>query len=154
MTIITDYSATSQNKLDKFFHEAFQSCGFTYEPEEMHSNLRNIDDFFVKTGGGFWVLMQDNNLVGTAGLFIYNKEQRIGELKCMYLLPALQGKGNGQLMIKRVIEEAKQRELHYLRLDVKRNATKAINLYHRNGFYEIDRYNGNPNDVIFMELTL
>lgn len=154
MTIITEYSTTSQDKLDSFFLEAFQSCGFTYEPEEKHSNLRNIDEFFVKTGGGFWVLMQDNNVVGAAGLFIYNKEQRIGELKCMYLLPSMQGKGYGQLMMKRVIEEAKHRGLHYLRLDVKRNASKAIILYQRNGFYEIDRYNGNPNDVIFMELIL
>ena len=154
MTVITDYSATSHNKLDNFFHEAFQSCGFTYEPDRKHNSLRNINEAFIETEGGFWVLMQDNKVVGTAGLFIYNKEQRIGELKCMYLLPAMQGKGYGQLLMKRVIEEAKQRGLHYLRLDVKRNAFKAINLYKRNGFYEIDRYNGNPNDVIFMELTL
>ncbi|HOT15290.1 MAG TPA: GNAT family N-acetyltransferase [Bacteroidales bacterium] len=154
MTVITDYSATNQDKLDGFFHEAFQSCGFAYEPEGKHSNLRNIDEFFVKTGGGFWVLMQENNVVGSAGLFIYNKEQLIGELKCLYLLPSIQGKGYGQLMMKKVIEEAKHRKLHYLRLDVKQNAFKAINLYHKNSFYEIDRYNGNPNDVIFMELNL
>jgi putative acetyltransferase len=149
-----EYSLIIQDKLDAFFEKAFKSCGFLYDPDKKHNDLRNINNVFVDTGGGFWILMQNDFVIGTVGLKIIDNSSRIGELKCMYVLPDFQGKGLGQVLMNKIYLESKQRQLSKIRLDVKIHADKAINFYRKNGFCDIPRYNDNKNDVIFMEQSI
>lgn len=149
-----EYTFVGQDKLDIFFENAFYSNGFTFDPQEKHKELRNIAETYIKHGGGFWVLLDKDLVVGTVGLKIIDKNNKIGELKCMYLLKEYQGKGLGQMLIDKIIIESKKREIDCLRLDVKKSADKAIKLYKRNGFYEIPRYNENKNEVLFMETKI
>ncbi len=146
-----DYKLIHQNKLDNFFEKAFESCGFNYEPDGKHNDLRNIKEVFENTGGGFWGLLQNDSVIGTVGLKVIDNFKMIGELKCMYILPEYQGKGLGQLLIEKIILESKKVQLERIRLDVKTHADRAIYLYRKNGFYEIPKYNDNRNDVFFME---
>ena len=148
------FNPNFQDKLDAFFKKVFRSNGFIYDPDRKHNDLRNINTVFVDSGGGFWFLIKDNEIIGTAGLKITDNIKKIGELKCMYILPDFQGQGFGQLLIEKILTESKQIKLKYIRLDVKINADKAIRLYRKNGFYDIQRYNDNKNDVIFMEKDL
>ena len=148
------YNSVIQDKLDTFFAKAFKSCGFLYDPDNMHNDLKNINAVFVDSGGVFWILMQDHEVIGTAGLKIIDYAEKIGELKCMYVFPDFQGKGLGQLLIDKILTESRLIKLKYIRLDVKNSADKAIKLYRKNGFYEIPGYNDNKNDVIFMELKI
>ena len=146
-----DYRLIHQNKLDNFFEKAFESCGFSYEPDGKHNDLRNIKIVFADAGGGFWGLLQNGLVIGTAGLKVLDNLKSIGELKCMYILPEFQGKGLGQLLIDKIVLESKKIKLKRIRLDVRTKADRAINLYRKNGFYEIPKYNDNINDVLFME---
>jgi putative acetyltransferase len=146
-----DYSPLIQDKLDSFFEKVFKSNGFLYDPDKKHNDLRNINKAFVDRGGGFWGLMQNNCVVGTVGLKIIDNSLRIGELKCMYILTDFQGKGLGQVLMNKFFLESRKRQLNTIRLDVKIQADKAINLYRKNGFYEVPRYNDNYNEVFFME---
>ena len=146
-----DYNDTIQDKLDRFFVNSFKSCGFSYEPLTNHVDLRNINTIFVNTGGGFWIIVQNDLIVGSAGLKIIDEIKGIGELKCMYVLPNQQKRGLGQKLLDKVLQESKCRDLNLIRLDVKVGADRALKLYMKNGFYEIPRYNDNQNDVIFME---
>jgi ribosomal protein S18 acetylase RimI-like enzyme len=146
------YSPLYQDKLDTFFEKVFKSNGFLYDPGKEHNDLRNINKIFVDSGGGFWILKQNDFVVGTVGLKIIDNVTRIAELKCLYVLPEFQGKGLGQVLIAKMLLESKQRNLNKIRLDVKIRADKAIKLYRKNGFYDIERYNGNKKSgVVFME---
>lgn len=143
-----------QDKLDDFFDKAFKACGFLYEPDTIHKDLRNIKDIFESLGGGFWGFFQNELIIGTAGLKVIDRLEQIGELKCMYLLPEYQSIGFGQLLMEIILGESQNRQLKKIRLDVKVENIKAINFYRKNGFYEIQRYNDNKNHVFFMEKTL
>ena len=148
---IIDFTSELQNEFDSFFEQAFASCGFLYDPDGVHEDLRNIQSVFANPGGGFWALFQNDLIAGTAGLKVIDNINMIGELKCMYVLPDLQGKGLGQKLIDKVFLESRNRKLKTIRLDVKVDADRAVRLYRKNGFYEIPRYNDNANDVFFME---
>jgi len=146
-----DFNEKYQNELDSFFNKAFNSCGFFYEPLTKHVDLRNIKKVFIDTGGGFWILIEDSLVVGTVGLKPVDITKGIGELKCMYVLPNKQRNGFGQILLEKVFEELVKQNFNLLRLDVMIHANKAISLYKKNGFYEIQKYNDNPNKVLFME---
>ena len=149
-----DYNLIGQDKLDDFFEKAFKASGFLYEPDTVHKDLRNIKEVFESSGGGFWGLLHNDLIIGTVGLKVNDSSEKIGELKCMYLLPEYQGKGLGQLLIKKILIESKNRQFKKIRLDVKIQSNKAISIYRKNGFYEIPKYNDNKNDVLFMEKIL
>lgn len=149
-----EYSPLFQEKLDRFFSKAFESNGFTYEPEGRHADLRKTTPLFIEPGGNFWLLMNGQKTVGTAGLKIIDHANRTGELKCLYILPEFQGKGLAKLLIDTLILQCKKVNVRSIHLDVKTEAEIAIKLYRKYGFNEIPRYNDNPNEVLFMELKL
>jgi ribosomal protein S18 acetylase RimI-like enzyme len=154
MITCVEYSSIHQEILEEFCDEVFAANGFSFDPINLHKDLRNINKVYVENGGGFWLLIEDYKVVGAGGLKLLNHLDRIGELKCLYVRPAYQGKGLGQQLVEKIKHEAKIQNLRAIRLDVKTNAHRAIALYKKNGFYDIERYNTNTNDVVFMEMIL
>ena len=77
------------------------------------------------------------------------------EMKRLFVRPAFQGSGLGRDLLERLIAEARGGGYKKMRLDswIPRMG-KAIEMYRRHGFYEIEPYNENPYEMIFMELQL
>jgi ribosomal protein S18 acetylase RimI-like enzyme len=77
------------------------------------------------------------------------------EMKRLFVRPEFQGLGLGSSLIDNLITEARASGYKKMRLDswIPRMG-KAIEMYRRHGFYEIEPYNENPYEMIFMELVL
>jgi ribosomal protein S18 acetylase RimI-like enzyme len=76
-------------------------------------------------------------------------------MKRLFVRPEFQGLGLGSSLIDNLITEARASGYKKMRLDswIPRMG-KAIEMYRRHGFYEIEPYNENPYEMIFMELVL
>lgn len=98
------------------------------------------------------VVSPDGEVVGTAGVRLI--EPGVGELKRMWIRPALQGLGLGRKLMDACLAEARGLECHRLRLDSQRRLQAAVHLYRAYGFSEIADYNGNPRADIWMEARL
>lgn len=77
------------------------------------------------------------------------------EMKRLFVREKFQGMRLGSELIDRLIAEARASGYKKMRLDswIPRMG-KAIEMYRRHGFYEIEPYNENPYEMIFMELAL
>jgi GNAT superfamily N-acetyltransferase len=98
----------------------------------------------------FLLLYDADTAVGFAGF----EAMEVGmKLHKIYFLPNVQGKGYGKILLQRVIEEARSKELAYIELNVNRN-NKAKTFYEKMGFVvhqEVDVNIGNDfwmNDYI------
>ena len=149
-----DFTSEIQCKLDDFFKTMYSSRGLKYDPKGKHKDLRDIYYTYQANGGGFWVLLDGDKIIGTTGLKILDRDNGIGEVKRMAVLPDYQGKGYGKLLLNHLIDEARIRSLSILRLDTMKSYDKALNLYHRAGFYKIERYNDNLFAEVYMEMKL
>ena len=85
----------------------------------------------------FWVAMaKDNKVVGTVG--ISDCENRIAQLKRMYVEEELRGKGLGKRLMSAVIDFAKQNGYEKMFLITSPENIKAQEFYTKNGWEKVD----------------
>lgn len=77
------------------------------------------------------------------------------EMKRLYIRQKFRGKNLGNILVKKIITEARDIGYSYMLLDTLPFLKSAIRLYEKYGFYKIERYNNNPMDnSIYMKLNL
>lgn len=143
-----------QNSLEQFLEIMYSSRGYRFDPEGLQSDIRDIENVYMKNGGNFWLLMIDNTIVGTIALKVIDTDNRIGEIKRYFVLPTFQNQGFGTMLIGNAMDESRKINLKILRLDTMRKSHKAISIFRRHRFYEIEKYNDNDVAEIYMEVKL
>ncbi|MBA3667395.1 MAG: GNAT family N-acetyltransferase [Sphingomonas sp.] len=82
-------------------------------------------------------------------------EERVGEIKRLYILPSARGLGLGWALAEAAVEEASRLGYSELRLDTLPSMSAAISMYRRMGFEPIEPYYGpTPPGTLFMALSL
>jgi putative acetyltransferase len=142
-----------QDQIEEFFEIVFNALGW-FDPAGRHSFVKDIPSAYPAHEGGFWIGEIDNKIAGTVAIRLLDKSRNICELKRMYVLPEYQGKGYGKLLLAHAIEKAKSYGYEFIRLDATKSLVKAILLYRKFGFYEIERYNDNIYAQVFMEAKI
>ncbi len=117
-------------------------------------DLRSIRAFYLDDGGEFLVGFLEDRLVAMGALRHVNGT--VAEIKRMRVHPGFQRRGFGRLVLERLEDRARELGYRKLRLDtVAGKMDRAIELYRRMGFIEIDSYRPNPiAGALYMELDL
>ncbi len=115
--------------------------------------LKHIDKKYGLPNGRLYLVYYDDELAGCIGL--RKIDDSSCEMKRLYVRSKFRGKHIGNLLVKKIIEEAKSIGYSSMLLDTFPFLTSAIKLYKNYGFYEIPSYNNNPLDsLIYMKLDL
>lgn len=115
-------------------------------------DLDDIQRSYFDNGGTFLAIMEGDEVIGTGAL--RRLEAGVGEIKRVWLLPQYHGQGLGYQMMQRLLDEARHQGYRCVRLCTSpQYQQRAYQFYLRLGFYEIPRYNDDPDDVS-LELTL
>ncbi len=116
--------------------------------------LAGLPGKYTPPEGRLYLVLDDGNYAGCIGLRKF--EEGICEMKRLYVRPEFRGTGIGDALIQKVILEAKEIGYVTMRLDtIKERMQKAVSLYEKHGFIEIEAYYDNPNPhTLYMELKL
>lgn len=117
--------------------------------------LPDLDDIqanYCDKNGAFFVWVDDGRVVGSGAL--KKLEEKVGEIKRLWLLPEYQGRKLGYQMMQKLMAVAREKGYALLRLETSpAYQPRAYAFYHKLGFYDIPRY-GDEDDDIGMELVL
>ena len=149
MQIIT-FRPKFQNQINIFFQEIWRSLGRRW-PLSVDQDMFNIPLSYQKEGEDFWIALQEDKIIGTAGLRRF--ETHIAEFKRFYVHPDFQRQGIGSALLTTAIEKARNERYQSVRLDTKRNS-QAMRMFSQKGFIEIEPYYQNSFAEVFMELEL
>jgi len=122
--------------------------------QSFEQELAELPGKYAPPEGRLLLAFQDGQLAGCVAL------RKIGEgvceMKRLFVRPDFHGKGLGRRLIDQVVMEAREIGYQRMRLDtLPPRMNKAIALYRRLGFKEIEPYYENPvPGALFMELQL
>ena len=127
---------------------------------EEYLGIQNFDDELAhlekKYGlphGRLYLLYVNDELAGCVGLRKMDEEKC--ELKRLYVRPGFRGEGYGELLLERIMGDAKRIGYKYMYLDTLPFLKKAIGMYRRRGFVDIEKYSDSPiDDTIYMRCAL
>lgn len=107
--------------------------GLPPDPGSKDADLKDIEGNYIRAGGVFEVIEdRQGKLLGTYGL--YPLDQETCELRKMYFVPQIRGKGLGRRILERAVDHA--RRLHYRSIVLETHSAlkEAIRLYTKFGF--------------------
>lgn len=108
------------------------------DPNGVDADLSDIERNYFELGGFFDLVLDGaGEIVGTVGL--YDIGDRVCELRRMYLLKKVRGRGWGRQLLGRVIERARALGFRRIELETADVLVEAIHLYERYGFRPISR---------------
>lgn len=147
------FQSDMQQSVGDFFEKCFSAVGIPYSPKDRHADIADVQQHYM-SNGCFWCLFDSKVLIGTVAVRIIDMENKVIELKRMFVLPEYQGKGYGKLLLKHAIDYAKEQQYHKICLDTRKQFSAAQHLYRNSGFLETDKYNDNEKAELYFELVL
>ncbi|QQS42586.1 MAG: GNAT family N-acetyltransferase [Acidobacteriota bacterium] len=110
-----------------------EEYGLSPEPQGIDRDLEDIEASYLRRGGTFDVLVGENGtIVGTVGL--YPIDGSTVELRKMYFLKQIRGKGLGKALLSRTVERARELGFERITLETASVLKEAIGLYTSFGF--------------------
>jgi ribosomal protein S18 acetylase RimI-like enzyme len=121
--------------------------------QNIDDELKTFPKKYSEPEGAFLIAKKHNEVTGCVG--IRKLENKICEMKRLFVSDNYRGNGTGKKLVEMIIEEAKLKHYEKMRLDTLDTMEEALNIYRKNGFYEIEAYYNNPADgVVYLEKTL
>lgn len=107
-------------------------------PEEGANHFRLDADEVGPGRGGFFIARLDGELAGCGAVRLAAPE--VAEVKRMYVLDSLRGRGIAGRLLERLEAEARQLGARRMVLETGERQFEAVALYRRAGYVEIERY--------------
>jgi putative acetyltransferase len=112
-----------------------EEYGLQHDLSNTDADLFNIFNSYQKEGGYFCVIEKQGKILGSGGIFYLTASKC--ELRKMYLVPAIRGKGLGKFLLEHLLFKAKLLGFTYVSLETASVLKEAISLYKRYGFTEV-----------------
>jgi putative acetyltransferase len=104
------------------------------EPDGADRDVLHVEESYWATGGEFWVVEQDGQLVGTAGYYPVNRGQKAVEIRKMYLLPIVRGQGLGRHLLQRLEAAIVAKGFEQIWIETATVLKEAVRLYESSGY--------------------
>ncbi len=150
---IKTFESGMQKSVEDFFEKCFSAVGIPYSPMDRHADIADVEHYYMQNGC-FWCLFDKETLIGTAAVRTIDPDNKITELKRMFVLPEYQGKGYGRLLLNHAVSYAKEQKYTKICLDTRKQFSAAQHLYRTSGFKETEKYNDNERAELYFELVL
>ncbi|MBF2007696.1 MAG: GNAT family N-acetyltransferase [Chlorogloeopsis fritschii C42_A2020_084] len=108
--------------------------GLGWEPNGADKDVLQVEEYYLATGGEFWVIEYQNQLVGTGAYYPIKRSEKAVEIRKMYLLSSVRGFGLGKYLLQQLEEAIASRGFLSIWIETASVLAEAVKLYESNGY--------------------
>ena len=132
--LIRDWEPSDRTIAAAVISSVLAEYGLCCEPEGSDRDVFQVEEAYWKTGGEFWVIEQQNRIVGTAGYYPIERGEKAVEIRKMYLLPEARGQGLGRYLLQTLEKAIAERGFQQIWIETASVLKEAVKLYESSGY--------------------
>ncbi|MBD2181819.1 GNAT family N-acetyltransferase [Planktothrix sp. FACHB-1355] len=132
--VIRSWSEADRTHVAALIHSVLTEYGLPWQPGDADRDVLQIENFYLATGGEFWVVERDGQLVGTAAYYPIQRGKHAVEIRKMYLLPSVRRQGLGKFLLQQLESAIAARGFQQIWIQTASILKEAVQLYESSGY--------------------
>jgi putative acetyltransferase len=131
--------------------KVLKEFGLPWQPEEADRDVINVEECYFQTGGEFWVVEYEEQIVGTAGYYPIKRGFKAVEVRKMYLLPSFRGRGLGKYLLTLLEINIRQKGYQEIWIETATILKQAVKLYQNYGYQSATGVETKRCDLVYVK---
>ncbi len=132
--LIRDWQKRDRESAANVIRQVLMEYGLPWQPESADWDVIAVESAYLEPGGEFWVVETPDKIVGTAAYYPIAKGNKAVEIRKMYLLPQVRGKGLGKYLLQQLETEIESRGFKEIWIETASVLAEAVSLYEKYGY--------------------
>ena len=131
---IRNWQNSDRHAAAAVIREVLTEYGLPWQPESADRDVVEVESAYLAVGGEFWVIEQAGTIVGTSANQPISRGQNAVEIRKMYLLPGVRGRGLGVYLLQQLERAIAIKGYQEIWIETATVLKEAVKLYDRNGY--------------------
>lgn len=132
--LIRNWQPSDRTPVTNIIRSVLTEYHLDFEPRGADCDVVDVENYYLTTKGEFWVIQQDEQLVGTGGYYPVMRGEQAVEIRKMYLLPHVRGLGLGKYLLQQLEKAIAARGFKQIWIETASVLTTAVKLYESCGY--------------------
>ncbi len=132
--LIRNWEEDDRIPASEVIRSVLSEYGLGWEPDGADRDVLQVEECYLTTGGEFWVIAYQNQVVGTGAYYPIRRGEKAVEIRKMYLLPIARGVGLGKYLLQELERAIAQRGFQQIWIETASVLAEAVKLYESNGY--------------------
>ena len=132
--IVRDWQPKDRDAAAGVIRQVLEEYGLPWQPELADRDVVEVESAYLEVGGEFWVVEQNEAVVGTAAYQPIERGNNAVEIRKMYLLPRVRGQGLGVYLLKQLEVAIAVKDYQEIWIETATRLKEAVRLYERNDY--------------------
>jgi putative acetyltransferase len=132
--LIREWETRDRTAAAEVIYQVLTEYGLGWEPDGADRDVLEVETCYLETGGEFWVIEDDGQVVATGAYYPINRGEQAAEIRKMYLLPSVRGQGLGYFLLGQLEEAIAARGYRQIWIETASVLKEAVQLYEKNGY--------------------
>lgn len=150
--LIRDWQKGDHTLTASLISAVLAEYGLGWEPTGADEDVLEVEKYYLAAGGEFWVIEQQNRIVGTGAYYPIKRGKKAVEIRKMYLLPAARGVGLGKYLLQQLESAIAQGGFEQIWIETASVLAQAVKLYETSGYQQADGVETARCDRVYLKL--
>ena len=151
---IRDWQPQDRQEAVDLIDSVLTEYGLGCEPDGADVDVYKVEKYYQQTGGEFWVIEQNQRLIGTAGFYPIKRGNLAVEIRKMYLLSEARGKGLGNFLLLQLEQTIKQKGFKEIWIETASVLNEAVQLYEHSGYEPTTGVETKRCDLVYRKMVI
>lgn len=132
--LIRDWQEKDRLAASAVIQQVLEEYGLPWQPDKADQDVIEVESAYLAIGGEFWLVEHLGEIIGTAAYYPIKRGNNGVEIRKMYLLPKVRGKGIGKYLLQQLENRIADKGYQEIWIETASVLKEAVQLYEKYGY--------------------